>query len=60
MANVKELKKRIKSTKGTLKITSAMKLVSAAKLNRAQQAIQSSRPFATELEDSIKTISALV
>lgn len=60
MANIKELKKRIKSTKGTLKITSAMKLVSAAKLNKAQQAIQSSRPFANELEDSIKTISALV
>jgi F-type H+-transporting ATPase subunit gamma len=60
MANVKELKKKIKSTKGTLKITTAMKLVSAAKLNRAQQAIQNSRPYATELETSIKTISALV
>lgn len=60
MANIKELKKRIKSTKGTFKITSAMKLVSAAKLNKAQHAIQSSRPFANELEDSIKTISALV
>ena len=41
MANIKDLKKKIKSTKNTLKITSAMKLVSAAKLNRAQQAIQS-------------------
>lgn len=60
MANIKELKKKIKSTKGTLKITSAMKLVSAAKLNKAQQAIQSSRPYAGELEDTIKTISALV
>ncbi|MCP4913749.1 MAG: ATP synthase F1 subunit gamma [Oligoflexia bacterium] len=60
MANIKELKKKIKSTKGTLKITSAMKLVSAAKLAKAQQAIQSSRPYAGELEDTIKTISALV
>ena len=60
MANIKELKKKIKSTKSTLKITSAMKLVSAAKLNRAQQAIQSSRPYAEELEDTIKTVSALV
>jgi F-type H+-transporting ATPase subunit gamma len=60
MANIKDLKKKIKSTKGTLKITEAMKLVSAAKLNRAQHAIQSSRPYANELEDSIKTISALV
>ncbi|ATH09438.1 ATP synthase F1 subunit gamma [Halobacteriovorax marinus] len=60
MANIKELKKKIKSTKGTFKITSAMKLVSAAKLNKAQQAIQNSRPYAKELEDTIKTVSALV
>lgn len=60
MANIKDLKKKIKSTKGTLKITSAMKLVSAAKLAKAQQAITSSRPYANELESSIKTISALV
>lgn len=60
MANIKDLKKKIKSTKGTLKITEAMKLVSAAKLNKAQNAIQSARPYADELEDSIKTISALV
>ena len=60
MANVKDLKKKIKSTKGTLKITTAMKLVSAAKLNKAQNAIKSSRPYASELEATIKTISALV
>jgi F-type H+-transporting ATPase subunit gamma len=60
MANIKDLKKKIKSTKGTLKITAAMKLVSAAKLAKAQQAIQSSRPYANELELTIKTISALV
>lgn len=60
MANIKELKKKIRSTKGTLKITTAMKLVSAAKLAKAQQAIVGSRPYAKELEDTIKTISALV
>lgn len=60
MANIKDLKVKIKSTKGTLKITSAMKLVSAAKLAKAQQAITSSRPYAEELEGTIKTISALV
>lgn len=60
MANIKELKKKIKSTKGTLKITQAMKLVSAAKLNKAQQAIQTTRPYAGELEETIKTVSALV
>lgn len=60
MANVKDLKKKIKSTKGTLKITTAMKLVSAAKLSKAQQAITNSRPYAVELQETIKTISALV
>jgi F-type H+-transporting ATPase subunit gamma len=60
MANIKDLKKKIKSTQGTHKITSAMKLVSAAKLAKAQQRITSSRPYANELESTIKTISALV
>jgi len=59
MANIKDLKRRIKSTKSTFKITSAMKLVSAAKLARAQHAIVSSRPYAQELENLIKTISGL-
>ena len=60
MANVKDLKKKIKSVKGTLKITTAMKLVSAAKLARAQLAITSSKPYATELEETIDIISALI
>ncbi len=60
MANIKELKKKIKSTKGTLKITTAMKLVSAAKLAKAQHAIQSARPYAWELEETIKTVSTLL
>ena len=59
MANIKELKKKIKTTKGTLKITSAMKLVSASKLARAQQAVQQARPYAMELEETVKTVSAL-
>ena len=60
MANIKELKKKIKSTKGTLKITQAMKLVSAAKLAKAQHNIVNSRPYARELEETIKVVSALV
>jgi F-type H+-transporting ATPase subunit gamma len=60
MANIKDLKKKIKSTKGTLKITTAMKLVSAAKMAKAQASIVSSRPYAVELENTIKTISALI
>jgi F-type H+-transporting ATPase subunit gamma len=60
MANIKELKKKIKSTKSTSKITQAMKLVSAAKLAKAQNNILNSRPYARELEETIKTVSALV
>ena len=59
MANVKDLKKKIKATKGTLKITQAMKLVSASKFARAGQILSSARPYASELELTIKTISAL-
>lgn len=59
MANIKELKKKIKSTKGTFKITKAMKLVSAAKLNKAQVRILGLRPYSTELEETVRTVSAL-
>ena len=59
MANIKELKKKIRSTGGTLKITTAMKLVSASKLAKAQQRIYEARPYADELENTIKTVSAL-
>lgn len=59
MANIKELKKKIKSTKGTFKITRAMKLVSASKLNKAQVRILGLRPYSTELEETVRTVSAL-
>lgn len=59
MANIKELKSKIKSTSGTLKITTAMKLVAAAKLNKAQIAIMQARPYSQELEDIIKVAAAL-
>lgn len=59
MANVKELKKRIKSTKSTLKITSAMKLVSAAKLSKAQSKIHGFKPYSNELDSTVRIASAL-
>lgn len=59
MANIKDLKKKIKSTKGTFKITKAMKLVSAAKLNKAQVRILGLRPYSIELEGTVRTVSAL-
>ena len=60
MANVKELKVRIGSTKSTLKITSAMKLVSAAKLSKAQGRIQGFKPYSHELDKTVRVASALV
>lgn len=53
MANLKEIRNRIKSVKNTAKITSAMKMVSAAKLRRAQTAIESARPYVLKLNDVI-------
>ena len=58
MANIKEYKKKIKSVKGTLKITSAMKLVAGAKLAKAQGAIVSAKPYNAELQDLIRTVLA--
>ena len=59
MANIKDLKKTIKSTKGTFKITKAMKLVSASKLNKAQGRILGLRPYSSELEETVRTVAAL-
>merc|ERR1719207_342403 len=49
-SSVKELRDRIGSVKNTKKITSAMKLVAAAKVRRAQDAVIKSRPFSETLE----------
>lgn len=56
MANLKAIKKRITSVKSTQKITRAMKLVSAAKLKRAQERAQQSRPFEQQLLDMVSSI----
>ncbi len=55
-ANLKEVRERIKSVKSTQQITKAMKMVSAAKLRRAQQAITQMRPYANKLNDMLVNI----
>jgi F-type H+-transporting ATPase subunit gamma len=57
MANLKEIRIRITSVKSTRQITSAMKMVSAAKLRRAQDAIIQLRPFYTKLHAVLKNVS---
>ncbi len=58
MANLKELRTRITSVKSTMQITSAMKMVSAAKLKRAQDAIVQMRPYANKLKELLENLSA--
>ncbi|MGC6433703.1 MAG: ATP synthase F1 subunit gamma [Crocinitomicaceae bacterium] len=58
MANLKEIRNRIASVGSTMQITSAMKMVSAAKLKRAQDAITQMRPYAEKLQDILENISA--
>lgn len=55
MASLKEVKTRIASVNSTRKITSAMKMVASSKLHRAQQAIESMRPYETRLNKMMAT-----
>ena len=57
MANLKELRNRIASVGSTMKITSAMKMVSAAKLKKAQDAIVQMRPYASKLTQILQKAS---
>jgi F-type H+-transporting ATPase subunit gamma len=58
MANLKEIRLRISSVGSTMQITSAMKMVSAAKLKRAQDAIIQMRPYANKLTKLLKSLSS--
>lgn len=57
MANLKEIRTRISSVKSTQQITKAMKMVAAAKLRRAQDAIEGMRPYAARLKGIIDNLS---
>ena len=58
MANLKEVRNRITSVNSTMQITSAMKMVSAAKLKRAQNAITQMRPYAEKLQEILTNVSS--
>jgi F-type H+-transporting ATPase subunit gamma len=59
MANLKAIKKRIVSVKNTSKITKAMKMVSAAKLRRAQENVVAARPYAKKLGEVLGRLTAI-
>ncbi|NJD61660.1 MAG: F0F1 ATP synthase subunit gamma, partial [Deltaproteobacteria bacterium] len=57
MANLRVIRKRIGSVKSTQQITKAMKMVSAAKLKRAQDAITAARPYARKLREVVEAVA---
>lgn len=58
MATLSDIKRRITSIRSTQKITSAMKMVSAAKLRRAQDAIESARPYAQRMRETLEEVGS--
>ncbi|WP_448520790.1 ATP synthase F1 subunit gamma [Schleiferia thermophila] len=60
MANLKELRKRIQSVSSTMQITSAMKMVSAAKLKKAQDSILQMRPYASKLKEILQNLNSIL
>jgi F-type H+-transporting ATPase subunit gamma len=58
MANLKEIRNRITSVESTMQITSAMKMVSAAKLKRAQDAVTQMRPYSDKLQEILTNLSS--
>ena len=60
MANLKEIRNRIASVSSTMQITSAMKMVSAAKLKKAQDAITAMRPYSDKLTELLQNLSSSI
>src|SRR3972149_1067874 len=58
MANLRAIRKRISSVKSTQHITRAMKMVSAAKLRRAQDGINAARPYARKMREVVTAVAA--
>lgn len=60
MASLRDLRKRIASVKNTQKITNAMKMVSAAKLRRAEEAVTQARPYSDKMRDVLLSLGSRV
>ncbi|MEA2031648.1 MAG: ATP synthase F1 subunit gamma [candidate division Zixibacteria bacterium] len=58
MPTLRDVKKRIKSVKSTRRITSAMEMVAAAKLRRAQQRVEQTRPYAIKMDEMLSNLAA--
>ena len=60
MATTQDIRRRIRSVKNTMQVTRAMKMVSAAKLRRAQQNMQRARPYSERLLNLLKSVAMRV
>ncbi|MDD8019261.1 MAG: F0F1 ATP synthase subunit gamma, partial [Bacteroidota bacterium] len=60
MATLRDIRQRISGVKNTQKITKAMKMVAAAKLRRAQDAVISARPYARKMSELLSHLSTQV
>ena len=60
MANIRDIRRRIRSVKSTQQITKAMKMVAAAKMRRAQEAILGARPYAHKMREVLASLAARV
>jgi F-type H+-transporting ATPase subunit gamma len=58
MASLRDIRKRIASVKNTQKITKAMKMVAAAKLRRAEEAIKAGRPFSEKMREVMMSLAS--
>ena len=58
MSNLRDIKRRITTVENTQKITSAMKMVSAAKLRRAQHAVEAARPYAAHMRQTLEAVAS--
>ena len=60
MAGAKEIRTKIKSIQNTQKITKAMEMVAASKMRRAQEAIESARPYAEQLDTILRRLQGSI
>ena len=60
MANVREIKRRIRSVQNIAQVTRAMQMVAASKMRRAQLQALASRPYARKLQTTLLTIAAMI
>ena len=58
MANVRDIRRRIRSVRNTQQVTKAMKMVAAAKLRRAQERILAARPYANQMRTVLASLAA--